>query len=46
MCISFEALQVKSVARRGLREWANMEGVLDMLHDYVFESAGAFLKLS
>lgn len=44
--VSFEALQVKSVARRGLRDWANMEGVLDMLHDYVFESAGTFSMLS
>lgn len=43
LCHSFEALQVKSVARRGLRQWANMENVLDMVHDYVFESAGTSL---
>lgn len=38
---SFEALQVKSIARRGLRDWANVEEVLDIIHDYVHESSGA-----
>lgn len=39
---SFEALQVKSIARRGLRDWANVEEVLDIIHDYVHESSGVF----
>ncbi|KZV58903.1 hypothetical protein PENSPDRAFT_672743, partial [Peniophora sp. CONT] len=34
-----ESLQVKSLAKRGLREFADVEAVLDIIHDYVFECA-------
>lgn len=43
---SFESLQVKSIAKHGLKDWVHIDFVLDHIHDYVFQSAGTLLPLT